>query len=102
MFLLDTIAWEYDDVCGLELVGIFQFAVGLHQVIADPYYSVSLIAYDFPYAVGRRIGFSVTESVPLNYLRVPLSLPDAITDTYMTSSPPAADLYASSNLGTVS
>lgn len=103
VFSIDTIAWDCDDVSGSELVGIFQFAANLYQVTADPYYSVSLIADNFPYAVGRRIGFSVTELVPLIKPRAALSgARHNITDAYMTSSPSAADLYASSNLGTVS
>ena len=81
VFLIDTIAWDCDDVSGSELVGIFQFAANLHQVIADPYCSVSLIADDFLYAVGRRIGFSVTELVPLNKPGTALSLPGAILQT---------------------
>jgi hypothetical protein len=78
VFLIDTIAWDCDGVSGSELVGIFQFAANLHQVTADPYCSVSLIADDFPYAVGRRIGLSVTELVPLMKPRAALSLPGAI------------------------
>ena len=81
VFLIDTIAWDCDDVSGSELVGIFQFAANLYQVTADSYYSVSLIADDFPYAVGRRIGFSVTELVPLMKPRAALSLPGALLQT---------------------
>jgi hypothetical protein len=48
VFLIDTIAWDYDDVFGSKLVEIFQFAALLHQVTADPYFSIPLIADDFP------------------------------------------------------
>ena len=81
VFSIDTIAWDCDDVSGSELVEIFQFAANLYQLTADPYYSVSFIAHDFPYAVGRRIGFSVTKLVPLIKPKATLRLPDAILPT---------------------